>query len=119
MNTGFDVALSARQSTDIKIYSLHKVIPESALDTSATTYPGPLYSDSGSPTASLVRTGTQALKSKKTKVIKYLEDRAEEMAAGLGYHRPGTVDRSRAEAKRILVLLLKVMVDNDGRLSGR
>ncbi|KAI0709341.1 Sec23-binding domain of Sec16-domain-containing protein [Earliella scabrosa] len=118
MNTGFDVALSARQSTDIKIYSLHKVIPESALDTSATTYPGPLYSDSGSPTASLVRTGTQALKSKKTKVIKYLEDRAEEMAAGLGYHRAGTVDRSRAEAKRILVLLLKVMVDNDGRLSG-
>ena len=119
MNTGFDVALSARQSTDIKIYSLHKVIPESALDTSATAYPGPLYSDPGSPTASLVRTGAQVVKAKKAKVIKYLEDRAAEMAAGLGYHRPGTEERSRIEAKRTLVLLLKVMVENDGRLSGR
>ncbi|RPD66236.1 hypothetical protein L226DRAFT_609114 [Lentinus tigrinus ALCF2SS1-7] len=118
MSAGFDVALSARQSTDVEIRSLHKVIPESALDTSATAYPGPLYSDPGSPTASLVRTGAQALKAKKAKVVKYLEDRAEEMAAGLGYHRAGTVDRSRAEAKRILVLLLKVMVENDGRLSG-
>ena len=119
MNTGFDVALSARQSTDIKIHSLDKVIPESALDTSATAYPGPLYSDPGSPTASLVRTGAQVVKAKKAKVIKYLEDRAAEMAAGLGYHRPGTEERSRIEAKRTLVLLLKVMVENDGRLSGR
>ncbi|KAI0720998.1 Sec23-binding domain of Sec16-domain-containing protein [Cerioporus squamosus] len=118
MSAGFDVALSARQSTDVHIRSLDKLIPESALDTSATSFPGPLYSDPGSPTASLVRTGAQALKSKKAKVVKYLEDRAEEMAAGLGYHRAGTVDRSRAEAKRILVLLLKVMVENDGRLSG-
>lgn len=119
MSAGFDVALSSRQSTDVHIRSLHKVIPESALDTSATSYPGPLYSDPGSPSASLVRTGAQALKTKKAKVVKYLEDRAEEMAAGLGYHRAGTVDRSRAEARRILVLLLKVMVENDGRLSGR
>lgn len=119
MSAGFDVALSARQSTDVQIHLLHNVIPESALDSSATSFPGPLYSDPGSPTASLVRTGTQALKSKKAKVVKYLEDRVEEMGAGLGYHRSGTVDRSRAEARRILVLLLKVMVENDGRLSGR
>ncbi|RDX56664.1 hypothetical protein OH76DRAFT_1426347 [Lentinus brumalis] len=118
MSAGFDVALSARQSTGVQIRSLDKLIPESALDTSATSFPGPLYSDPGSPTASLVRTGAQALKSKKAKVVKYLEDRAEEMAAGLGYHRAGTVDRSRVEAKRILVLLLKVMVEHDGRLSG-
>ena len=119
INTGFDVALSARQSTDIKIHSLDKVIPESALDTSTAVYPGPLFSDPGSPTASLVRTGAQALKTKKAKVAKYLEDRAAEMTAGLGYHRQGTEDRSRVEARRTLVLLLKVMVENDGRLSGR
>ncbi|TBU65725.1 Sec23-binding domain of Sec16-domain-containing protein [Dichomitus squalens] len=118
MNTGFDVALSSRQSTDIKIHLIHKVISESVLDTSAASYPGPLYSDPGSPTASLVRTGAQALKAKKARVIKYLEDRAEEINGGLGYHKPGSVDRSRAEAKRILVLLLKAMVENDGRLSG-
>ncbi|KAI0636872.1 Sec23-binding domain of Sec16-domain-containing protein [Trametes polyzona] len=118
MNTGFDVALSARQSTDIKIHSLNKVIPESALDTSAASYPGPLFSDPGSPTASLVRTGATQLKTKKARVVKYLEERAEEIKSGLGYHRAGSVDRSRAEAKRILVLLLKAMVENDGRLSG-
>ncbi|OSC99056.1 hypothetical protein PYCCODRAFT_1438667 [Trametes coccinea BRFM310] len=118
MNTGFDVALSARQSTDIKIHSLNKVVPESALDTSAASYPGPLFSDPGSPTTSLVRTGATQLKTKKARVIKYLEERAEEINSGLGYHRPGSVDRSRAEAKRILVLLLKAMVEHDGRLSG-
>ncbi|KAI0362216.1 hypothetical protein OH77DRAFT_1507802 [Trametes cingulata] len=118
MNTGFDVALSTRQSTDIKIHSLNKVIPESALDTSTASYPGPLFSDPGSPTASLVRTGATQLKTKKARVVKYLEERAEEIKSGLGYHRAGSVDRSRAEAKRILVLLLKAMVENDGRLSG-
>ncbi|KAI1795779.1 Sec23-binding domain of Sec16-domain-containing protein [Ganoderma leucocontextum] len=118
MNTGFDVALSSRQSTDIKIQLLHEVIPESVLDTSAASYPGPLYSDPGSPTASLVRTGAQALKAKKARVIKYLEERAEEISGGLGYHRAGSVDKSRAEAKRVLVMLLKAMVENDGRLSG-
>ncbi|KAH9946034.1 Sec23-binding domain of Sec16-domain-containing protein [Epithele typhae] len=119
MNTGFDVALSSRQSTDIKIHTLGKIIPESVMDVSVTSYPGPLFSDPGTPNAtSLVRTGAQAQKAKKLKVAKYLEERADEMAAGLGYHSPGTVERSRAEAKRIMVLLLKVMVDNDGRLSG-
>ncbi|KAH9856978.1 Sec23-binding domain of Sec16-domain-containing protein [Lenzites betulinus] len=118
MNTGFDVALSARQSTDIKIHSLKQLIPESAVDTSAASYPGPLFSDPGSPTTSLVRTGATQLKTKKARVVKYLEERAEEIKSGLGYHRAGSVDRSRAEAKRILVLLLKAMVENDGRLSG-
>ncbi|EIW59984.1 uncharacterized protein TRAVEDRAFT_45241 [Trametes versicolor FP-101664 SS1] len=118
MNTGFDVALSARQSTDIKIHSLSKVIPESVLDSSAASYPGPLFSDPGSPTASLVRTGATQIKTKKARVVKYLEERAEEIKSGLGYHRADSVDRSRAEAKRILVLLLKAMVENDGRLSG-
>ncbi|KAI0665169.1 Sec23-binding domain of Sec16-domain-containing protein [Cubamyces menziesii] len=118
MNTGFDVALAARQSTDIKIHSLNQVVPESALDTSAASFPGPLFSDPGSPTASLVRTGATQLKTKKARVVKYLEERAEEIKSGLGYHPAGSVDRSRAEAKRVLVLLLKTMVENDGRLSG-
>lgn len=119
MNTGFDVALSSRQTTDIKIQVLHKIIPESALDIS-TNYPGPLFSDPGSPTAGLVRAGAStALKAKKARVIKYLEERAEEIAQGLGYHDTGSMDRRKAEARRTLVLLLKVMVENDGRLTGR
>ncbi|KZT09428.1 uncharacterized protein LAESUDRAFT_735142 [Laetiporus sulphureus 93-53] len=118
-DVGFDVALSSRQSTDIKINKLHKVIPESALDTSAASYPGPLFSDPGTPTTSLVRAGaaTQA-KTKKARVIKYLEERSEEIGRSLGYFHQGSLEARRAEAKHILVKLLKVMVENDGHLSG-
>lgn len=120
MNTGFDVALASRQSTDVKVHVLHKVIPESALDTSAASYPGPLFSDPGTPSTSLVRTGAATqTKNKKARVVQYLEERAEEISRGIGYFHPGSIDSRRAEAKHILVRLLKVMVENDGRLSGR
>ncbi|KAI0950569.1 hypothetical protein AcV7_008992 [Taiwanofungus camphoratus] len=119
LNTGFDVALSSRQSTDIKIYVLHSIIPDSALDTSTAFYPGPLFSDPGTPSTSLVRTGAAAqTKTKKVRVKKYLEERAEEISRGIGYLHHGSLDGKRAEAKHILVKLLKVMIDNDGRLSG-
>ncbi|KAI0797906.1 Sec23-binding domain of Sec16-domain-containing protein [Abortiporus biennis] len=119
LNTGFDVALSARQSTDVQVRLLHQTIPESALDTSAASFPGPLFSDPGSPSTSIVRTGaaTQA-KSKKAKVIKYLEDRASEISKGISYLSSESVEGKRSESKLILVGLLKVMVENDGKLSG-
>ena len=68
----------------------------------------------------LVRTGASAqVKNKKARVIKYLEERAEEISQGIGYLHLGTVEGSRAEAKLVLIKLIKVMVENDGRLSGR
>ncbi|KAH9951938.1 Sec23-binding domain of Sec16-domain-containing protein [Amylocystis lapponica] len=119
LNTGFDVALSSRPSTDVKLHVLHKVIPESTLETSAASFPGPLFSDPGTPSTSIVRTGTATqTKTKKARVIKYLKERADEISRGLGYFHSDSVDGRRAEAKHILVLLLKVMVENDGRLSG-
>ncbi|CCM02366.1 uncharacterized protein FIBRA_04461 [Fibroporia radiculosa] len=119
LNTGFDVALASRQSTDIKVYVLNKVIPESALDSSAASYPGPLFSDPGTPSTSLVRTGASTqTKTKKARVIKYLEERAEELSRGIGYFHTDSPDGKRAEAKQVLIKLLKVMVENDGRLSG-
>ncbi|PCH38075.1 hypothetical protein WOLCODRAFT_161281 [Wolfiporia cocos MD-104 SS10] len=119
MNTGFDVALASRQSTDIKLYTLHKIIPESALDTSAVSYPGPLFSDPGTPTTSLVRTASSTqTKTKKARVVKYLEERADEISRGIGYFHQGSLESRRAEAKHLLVNLLKVMVENDGKLSG-
>ncbi|KAJ3551916.1 hypothetical protein NM688_g4435 [Phlebia brevispora] len=119
LNTGFDVAMSSRASTDIHIRPLHKVIPQSALDTSAASYPGPLFSDPGTPTTTLVRTGAAAqTKTKKTRVIKYLEERVEEISRGLGYLHQGSMEGYHAEAKRVLINLLKVMVENDGKLSG-
>ncbi|KAH9926213.1 Sec23-binding domain of Sec16-domain-containing protein [Fomitopsis serialis] len=116
---GFDVALASRHCSEVKLHTLHKFIPDSALDTSVASYPGPLFSDPGTPTTSLVRTAvvTQT-KTKKARVIKYMEERADELNRGLGYFHSGSLEGRRAEGKFILVKLLKVMVENDGRLSG-
>ena len=119
LNTGFDIALSSRQTTGIQLRPLHAVIPESALDHISTSFPGPLFCDPGSPTG-LVRaaTATQS-KSNKAKVIKYLEERSEEIFRGLGYLGQGSTEHRQAEGKQILVRLLKVLLEHDGHLSGR
>ena len=116
LNTGFDVALSSRRSKDVNIRILSKIIPESALHTSSAVFPGPLFADPGTPTVSLVRTGTT--KTKKARVIKYLTEREEEVFRGIEHLHPGTEDRRKLEGKLALVKLLKVMVENDGSLSG-
>ncbi|THH16347.1 hypothetical protein EW146_g4280 [Bondarzewia mesenterica] len=119
LNTGFDVALSSRQTTSVQVRLLREAIPQSALDNSSSAFPGPLFCDPGSPTTSLVRTtvATQT-KTNKARVIKYLEERADEMSRGLGYLSKGSPERRQAEGKLVLVKLLKVMVENDGHLSG-
>ena len=119
LNTGFDIALSSRQTTGIQMRPLHAVIPESALDHISTSFPGPLFCDPGSPT-SLVRAAVATqTKSNKTKVTKYLEGRADEIFRGLGYLNRGSSEHRQAEGKLTLVELLKVLVEHDGHLSGR
>ncbi|KAG0707732.1 Sec23-binding domain of Sec16-domain-containing protein [Suillus ampliporus] len=115
--TGFDVALSSRHSTDVRVRVLHKILPEFALEPSAAVYPGPLFPDSGTP-VSLVRTAAASqVKTKKARVIKYLEDRIEDLSRGATYMSEGT-EKQHAEGKLVLVKLLKIMVENDGALSG-
>ncbi|KAJ7219322.1 Sec23-binding domain of Sec16-domain-containing protein, partial [Mycena pura] len=120
MNTGFDVALSSRNSTGIQIRQLKKIIPKSALEASSASFPGPLFSDPGTPSTGLVRTTTTSsqTKTKKARLVKYLTDRAEEISQGIGYLHPGSVEGQQAEGKLVLVNLLKILVENDGRLSG-
>jgi COPII coat assembly protein SEC16 len=119
LNTGFDIALSSRQTTGIQMRPLHAVIPESALDHISASFPGPLFCDPGSQTG-LVRTAiaTQS-KNNKAKVIEYLEGRAGEISRGLGYLSQGSPERRQAEGKHTLVRLLKVLLEHDGHLSGR
>jgi hypothetical protein len=112
--------MSSRKSTVIRVRILHSLVPGPALDSTAASYPGPLFLDPGTPTTSLVRSGAAAqAKSKKASLMKYLDDRAEEISSGIGYLHANSVDRRRAEGKLVLVKLLKVMVDNDGHLSGK
>ncbi|KAG8217541.1 Sec23-binding domain of Sec16-domain-containing protein [Butyriboletus roseoflavus] len=114
LNTGFDVALSSRRTTNVTVRVLHQLLSDYVFETKAAEYPGPLFSDPGTP---LVRTGTSQAKTKKARVIKYLEERAEEILRGTIY-MSDNVERQRLEGKLVLVQLLKIMVENDGSLSG-
>ena len=117
LNAGFDVALSSRTSSELKVHILHKLLPESALNSPSSSYPGPLLSDPGTPSMSLVRPSLSAqTKAKKTAVIGYLSSRVDEIDQGLGYL--SKVEKRVAQGTLILVKLLKIMVENDGRLLG-
>ncbi|KAF8894632.1 Sec23-binding domain of Sec16-domain-containing protein [Infundibulicybe gibba] len=119
LQTGFDVALSSRNSTGINIHILNKIVPQSALDASMAEYPGPLFMDPGTPTTNLVRTGVSTqLKAKKGRVQKYLTDRMDEISQGLGYLNKNSPDKYRAESRLVLLRLLHAMVEHDGRVSG-
>ncbi|KAG2084819.1 vesicle coat trafficking protein Sec16 mid-region-domain-containing protein [Suillus discolor] len=108
---------SSRHSTDVRVRVLHKLLPEFVLEPSAAAYPGPLFSDPGTP-VSIVRTGASSqVKTKKARIVKYLEDRIEELTRATTYMSDGT-EKQRTEGKLILVKLLKIMVENDGALLG-
>jgi hypothetical protein len=66
----------------------------------------------------LVRGASTQAKTKKTKVAKYLEDRISELSNVVAYASTGLVERGRTEGKLALFSLLKVLVENDGKLSG-
>ena len=117
LNAGFDVALSSRASSELKVHILHKLLPASALSSPSSSYPGPLLYDSGTPSLSLVRPSFSAqTKAKKTAVVAYLSGRANEIDQGLGYL--SNLEKRAAQGTLILVKLLKIMVENDGRLLG-
>jgi len=123
MNAGFDVALAGRPSGIISIRSLKSITSESLSGTSAAEFPGPLFTGNTVPTIALGRaTGTQssAVKTKKTAVLRYVNERADELEKGLGYlsSTKDDAERRSTEGRVVLLRLLGVMIDNDGKLSG-
>lgn len=118
---GFDVSLTAHQTTFVAIRPLTEVLPVSAMESNVSSFPGPLFSDPGA--SSLARTVgvgiTGQTKNKKAALIIWLEERIVELANGLAYIASGSPERFRAEGRLVLLTLLKVMVENDGQLSGR
>lgn len=116
-NTGFGVTLSNRNAGSVNIHILQKFLPKSALEHSEIVYPGPLFPDSTGTSLALVRAATSVQsKSKKPRVVKYLQERADEITQGLAYR--SAQERGPAEAKLVLINLLKVLVENDGQLLG-
>lgn len=91
----------------------------SALGEPTAVFPGPLFGDPGAPGAGLVRPSAAVqVKIKKVAVLKYLDERCEELQAGLPYHAQHDASRFAAEGKLVLVKLLRVMVEHDGRING-
>ena len=117
LNAGFDVALSSRTSSELKVHILHKLLPASAMNSPSSSYPGPLLCDPATPSLSLVRPSLSAqTKAKKAAIIEYLSSRTHEIDQGLGYL--SNLEKRAAQGTLVLVKLLKIMVENDGRLLG-
>ena len=123
MNAGFDIALAGRPSDIISIRSVKSIAAESVFEPSLAEFPGPLFTGNILPTIGLGRaTGTQssAVKTKKAAILKYINERADELERGLGYlsSTKDEAERRSTEGRVVLLRLLIVMIDNDGKLSG-
>ncbi|KAG8990655.1 hypothetical protein FRB90_001674, partial [Tulasnella sp. 427] len=110
-SAGFDVSLISRRPRPVSVRPLKSIMNEEA-----PKFPGPLFSDPGTPTVNITRTAAATTKAKKALVIKYLEERAAEVETAIGQLSPE--DRSQEAGKLSLILILKVMVENDGKVSG-
>ncbi|KIO26250.1 hypothetical protein M407DRAFT_24465 [Tulasnella calospora MUT 4182] len=110
-SAGFDVSLVSRRPPPVSVRPLKSIMMEEA-----PKFPGPLFSDPGTPTVNITRTAATTVKAKKALVLKYLEERAAEVEAEIGQLAPEV--RSQRAGKLSLILVLKVMVENDGKVSG-
>lgn len=110
-SAGFDVSLISRRPASVSVRPLKSILSEEA-----PKFPGPLFSDPGTPTVNITKTAAASVKAKKALVLKYLEERAVEVEGSLGHVAPE--EKSREAGKLALILVLKVMVENDGKVSG-
>ncbi|KAG9002395.1 hypothetical protein FRB93_011512 [Tulasnella sp. JGI-2019a] len=112
---GFDVSLLSRRSSPVVVRTVHSVM-DAAAACDEPKFPGPLFADPGPPSVNITRTAASSVKAKKAVVMKYLEERIDEVEKGL----PHVSDPNRGQeaGKLSLLKLLKIMVENDGKLSG-
>ncbi|SAM82087.1 related to SEC16-COPII vesicle coat protein required for ER transport vesicle budding [Ustilago bromivora] len=125
--------------TRVNIQALSSHVPSSAYASAfdPLTFPGPVFEGAAGTNALSRATGaTSANKSKKAALIKHLDERVQELSAGVGYlrRRPSfstlsagsqqgapeqgsELDARRTEDKVLLLRLLKFLVENDGQTS--
>lgn len=118
----FDGMAPGKPSTALSVKTLKDVIPTSAYDITDSSFPGPLFNDQGTGGATSVLQTTAALtKAKKTSILQWLEARIAEEEGGVSFR--GLVENqdgssAKAEGRVVLMKILKVWIDNDGKLSG-
>ncbi len=133
---------SSSYPTQVQIQALSSQVPSSAYASAfdPLTFPGPVFEGAAGTNALSRATGAaSAAKSKKTALLKHLDERIQDLSAGVGYlrRRPsfsgsstgshrgsqagpeqdGELEARRTEDKALLLRLLKLLVENDGQTS--
>ena len=123
--------------TTVQVQALSSLVPSSAFASAfdPLTFPGPVFEGASGTNALSRATGAaSAQKSKKAALIKHLDERVQELSAGVGYlrRRPSfsgsstgshqgapeqdaELEARRTEDKVLLLRLLKLLVENDGQ----
>ncbi|WVR07153.1 hypothetical protein IAU60_004194 [Kwoniella sp. DSM 27419] len=95
------------------IRNISEVAEPSAFQSDQAAFPGPLVFDATTPK------GAAGDKKRKEAVLKYLDERAEEIEKGLPYLKSSANKARREEEGRlVLIRALKALVIGDGKLSG-
>jgi hypothetical protein len=119
----FDGMAPVRPSTTLTVTVLKDFIPPSAYDVTQSAFPGPLFGDQGAGGAtSVLQSAGAATKAKKAAIITWLEVMIKELEGGFIYAGAASgmpAESAKAEGKLVLMKLLKVWIENDGKLSGR
>lgn len=120
---GFDTAMSARPATTISFKPIKDVVPSSMISTqtqAGSPFPGPLFCDQATAAAGMLAGAAANIKAKKTALLQWFDELATEAEREVGYvGSDSLVGRAKAEGKSVLIKLLKVLVENDGKLAGR
>jgi hypothetical protein len=120
---GFDTAMSARPATQISFKPIKDVVPSSVISTqtqAGAPFPGPLFCDQAPAAAGMLAGAAANAKAKKTALLQWLDELAAEAEREVGYiGNDSVVGRTKAEGKSVLIKLLKVLVENDGKLTGK
>jgi hypothetical protein len=98
-------------------------VPSSMFSTqtqAGTPFPGPLFCDQAPAAAGMLAGAAANTKAKKTALLQWFDELAAEAELEVGYvGNDSLVGRAKAEGKSVLIKLLKVLVENDGKLAGR
>ena len=100
------------QEQKVQLHQLKDVIPQEGVSATTADWPGPLFIDAA---ASKV---TAASKKKRDAVNAYIDARVQEIRSGLVYLTASKKDqasRDRAEARMLMLEIVKSMIANDGK----
>lgn len=100
------------QEQKVQLHQIKDVIPEEGISATTADWPGPLFVDAA---ASKV---TAASKKKRDAVNAYIDARVQEIRSGLVYLTASKKDensRNKAEARMLLLEIVKLMIAADGK----